>query len=282
MKFKKRYIVYTLALAYLLFAHSCMTMRTSPKKTKAFFDAQKVAYADASVMVRDQNIHYIETGDATAHNLVFVHGSPGSWDAWKNYLIDSTLRKSYRIIAVDRPGFGYSDFRKSQDITTQAQVLNEFLTLKTNGKPITLIGHSYGGPLIVKMALENPELHQNLLILAGALDPNAEKPEKWRKPLRWFPLKYLVPGSLRPSNDELWWLKQELWDMQPELKYLTQNVQIIHGKLDKLVPYSNVGYMQESFVNVESLTTVTLDEENHFIVWTREDLIKEVILSLAK
>ncbi len=282
MKFRKRYILYTLALGYLLFAHSCMTLRTSPKEAKAFFAEQGVAYKDTSISVRDQTIHYIETGNARGHNLVFVHGSPGSWDAWKNYLIDSTLLKEYRIIAVDRPGFGYSDFRKSQDLTTQAQILNDFLTVKTNGQPITLIGHSYGGPLIVKMALDQPELHQNLLILAGALDPKAEKPEKWRKPLRWFPFKYLVPGALRPSNDELWWLKKELWDMQPELPYLTQNVHIIHGKLDKLVPYSNVGYMQESFTNVESLTVVTLEEENHFIVWTREDLVKEAIISVTK
>lgn len=282
MKFKKRYIAYTIFTSYLLFAHSCITLRSSSKKTKAYFKEQQVSYQDTTIKVKDREIHYLQTGNKEAQSLVFIHGSPGSWDAWKGYLSDSLLQKKYRLIAPDRPGFGYSDFRKSLDLTAQAEILNTFLAQIDNGKPITLIGHSYGGPLIVKMALEAPGLHKNLMILSGALDPNAEKPEKWRKPLRWIPLKYLVPGALKPSNDELWFLKEDLVTMRPDLKYLTQNVTIIHGIEDSLVPYSNVAFMEESFSKVTELKVISLENEDHFIVWSREDLIKETIFSWVK
>jgi len=127
------------------------------------------------------------------------------------------------------------------------------------------------------MALENPDLYKNLVILAGALDPEAEKPEKWRKPLMWFPIKYLVPGALRPSNDELWWLKQDLKDMKPHLETVSQNILIVHGAEDQLVPYSNVPYMEALFTNAASLEVIRLENENHFIVWSQETLIKEVL-----
>ncbi|WP_350288542.1 alpha/beta hydrolase [uncultured Croceitalea sp.] len=282
IKFKKRYVVYSLLLGYLLFAHSCMTMRSSTKKTKAFFAEQNVTYLDTTTQILDSDLHYLQTGNENAQSLVFVHGSPGSWDAWKAYLADSLLLKKYRLIALDRPGFGYSDFRRSMNLEEQATQLNILLSKIDNGKPITLIGHSYGGPLIVKMALDAPKLYKNLMILAGALDPDAEKPEKWRKPLTWIPLKYLVPGSLKPSNDELWMLKQDLIDMRPDLKYLSQNVMIIHGTIDNLVPYENVAFMQQEFSNVSELQVITLENEKHFIVWDREKLIKESIHSWVK
>lgn len=281
-RFKKRHLLFTLVLGYLLFANSCMTMRTSSKKTAAFFQEKNVTYLDETLELHGKDLHYIETGNKNGQTLVFVHGSPGSWDAYKAYLTDSVLLKKFRIIAPDRPGFGKSDFRISMGLKPQAILLNELLAQLDNGKPKTLIGHSYGGPLIVQMALEQPELYENLVILAGALDPAAEKPEKWRKPLTWFPLKYLVPGALKPANDELWMLKEDLKVMQPQLNQLAQRTLIIHGEEDKLVPYQNVSFMEKHFSNVDSLKVISIEKENHFIVWSQEKLVKQSILEWVR
>ena len=278
---KKRYILLVLTFGYLLFANSCMTMRTSTKKTAEFFKERNVEYISNTVEVQDTKIHYIQTGKSDAPTLVFLHGSPGSWDAYKAYLVDSTLLSQFRIIAPDRPGFGKSNFRRSATLAEQSTMLNQVIQKMDNGKPISLIGHSYGGPLIVKMALDAP-IYNNLIILAGALDPKAEKPEKWRVPLTWIPLKYLVPGALKPSNDELWWLKKELIALESSLEELKARTLIIHGKKDKLVPYSNVSFMQKNFSNVDSLEVITLEDENHFIVWTQKELLKKSILEWVR
>ncbi|UOY06681.1 alpha/beta hydrolase [Muricauda sp. SCSIO 64092] len=257
-------------------------MRTSPRKTKLFFAEKNIAFVDSAVRIKNRTIRYIQTGSTDKQTLVFVHGSPGSWDAWKSYLSDTVLLKHFRMIAPDRPGFGFSNFRKSSNLDEQALLLNALVSQLKNGEVTTLVGHSYGGPLIVKMALQNPSLFHNLYILAGAVDPEAEKPEKWRKPLTWVPLKYLVPGALKPSNDEIWMLKKDLWNMKPGLAALYQNTVIIHGTKDKLVPYSNVDFMQKEFVNVSNLEVIRIEDENHFIVWNREGLIKEKLLDLVK
>ncbi len=280
-RFKKRYALYVLLVGYILFCRSCMTMRSSPSETAAFFKENKIDYVDRTVEVNERKIHYIQTGKTDAPTLVFMHGSPGSWDAYKSYLIDSILLENYRIIAPDRPGFGTSGFRKSLALQPQAKLLNGLLSKLENGKPTTLIGHSYGGPLIVEMALDDPDLYKNLVILAGSLDPEVEEPENWRKPLTWFPINFLIPGSLKPSNDELWMLKEDLKQLKPRLNELTQRTLIIHGNQDELVPYANVSYMKKEFSNVDSLKVITIENENHFMVWTQGKLITEAILGWA-
>jgi len=275
--FKKRYLLYISFLAYLLLNNSCLSMRTSHRKANTFFEEHKVTVQDSMLRLDDREIHYLQTGLDDAPTLVFIHGSPGSWDAYKNYLIDTLLTKRYRIIAFDRPGFGYSGFRKSMGLQAQSKLLNEALQKLSNGQNYTLIGHSYGGPLIVQMGIDEPELYNNLIILAGAVDPAAEKPEKWRYLFYYFPLKYLVPGALRPSNDELILLKKDLVTLKGKLNNLSQNILIIHGTEDELVPYSNVAFMEKEFKSVKSLKVLTLDEENHFFVWTKEGFLKNTI-----
>ena len=44
--------------------------------------------------------------------------------------------------------------------------------------------------------------------------------------------------------------------MKPGLAALYQNTVIIHGTKDKLVPYSNVDFMQKEFVNVSNLEVI--------------------------
>ncbi len=252
-------------------------MRSSKKETRALFLKENVAYQDTTLQIEDKELHYIQTGNDKAPTLVFIHGSPGSWNAYQSYLTDSVLLKKYRMIALDRPGFGYSDFRKSMGLKPQAQLLNKLLTRLDNGAPYTLIGHSYGGPLIVQMAIEQPNLYTHLAILAGALDPSAEKKERWRYPIGVFPLKYLVPGALKPSNEELIMLKKDLKTLKEDLHMLSQHVLIIHGAKDKLVPYSNVAFMEKEFTDVSSLKVLTLEDQNHFFVWEREAFVKENI-----
>ncbi len=266
---------------YLVFCQSCMMMRTSSKKTQTYFNKAKVAYTDSTMTFDDYKLHYIETGKPDAPTLFFVHGSPGSWDAYKEYLTDSLLLKKYRMIAVDRSGFGYSNFREAQNLDTQAKRLVSFLEVKNNQKPTILIGHSMGGPIIVKMATINPNIYSHLVVLSGAIDPDAEKPEKWRSIVMKRPLRYLIPGALRPSNDELWWLKEDLKFMKEDLKNITSSVTIIHGTKDPLVPYSNVTFMEKEFINAKSINVIAIKDANHFIPWEHFATIRDALMAIS-
>ena len=257
-----------------------MKMRMTSKKTKLFFETTKTDFLDKTAIFNNHKIHYLQTGNNQNPTLFFVHGSPGSWDAYKEYLKDTLLLQKYRMIAIDRPGFGYSNFSNAEDLQTQAERITLFLKSIDNKKPITLIGHSMGGPVITKMATLEPKLYANLVILAGSVDPKAENPEIWRNLIMKKPIRYLIPGALRPSNDELWWLKHDLVTMKKDLGKITSKITVIHGTKDQLVPYSNMAFIQKEFVNASSIDTISIKNADHFIPWSHYEIIRNALLNL--
>jgi pimeloyl-ACP methyl ester carboxylesterase len=267
-------------LLWLIMAQSCMKMRMSDSKAKEEFSNSGIVLKTATKEINGFPLHYAQTGSDTLPTLLFVHGTPGSWDAFASYLRNKELLQHYRIISIDRPGFGYSDFGNAMNLSEQTKIITAWMDSINNNKPVILIGHSMGGPLIIKLAASRPQYTKALVILAGSQDPAAEKPEKWRPVLFKTPLNYLVPGAMRPSNEELWYLKKDLVDMKPDFEKITCPVYILHGDKDMLVPYSNVAYTQKMLTKTDSVFVTTFEKENHFIVWTREKEIVELLMKL--
>jgi pimeloyl-ACP methyl ester carboxylesterase len=144
-----------------------------------------------------------------------------------------------------------------------------------------LIGHSLGGPAIVKIAGEHHELPiTNLVMLAGAVDPSEEKPESWRITLDRTPLRYFIPGAMRPSNAELLLFKQDVEDMPEDLKNVTCRVLIMHGDIDTFVPPGNALYAQKHLINAKDVKLVWFKGEKHFIPWTKFTDIRDALLQL--
>ncbi|WP_315818424.1 alpha/beta hydrolase [Paraflavitalea speifideaquila] len=185
-----------------------MTFRKTDKEMISRFQEKGVQLHFTTQKVERRNIHYATTGNDNLPTLVFIHGTPGSWDAFADYLQDSLLLLQYRMVSIDRPGFGYSDFGKPEHLLRQSELISPVLEKLDNGRPIYLAGHSLGGPLIIQLAADNPTLIAALEMIAGSVDPAEEKPEKWRPILFKTPLNRLVPGAFRPSNKELWYLKK--------------------------------------------------------------------------
>ncbi|MEO6721404.1 MAG: alpha/beta hydrolase [Ferruginibacter sp.] len=257
-----------------------MKFRISDGEARKKFSATGVSLQTAVKKINGFPLHYAKTGNDTLPTLLFVHGTPGSWDAFQNYLMDSGLLQHYRIISIDRPGFGYSDFGNAMNLSAQTGIISAWMDSVNNKKPFIIIGHSLGGPLAVKLAAARPQYIKDLVILAGSLDPAAENPEKWRPVLFKTPLNILVPGALRPSNEELWYLKKDLKEMTADYEKITCPVYILHGTKDMLVPYSNVAYAKKMFTKSATVTVTTFENENHFIVWTRQKEITNLLMKL--
>lgn len=273
-------IIGIILLLWLLMAQSCMKMRISDKKAIQQFNQAGLVLQTPVMKINGFPLHYAQTGSDTMPALLFVHGSPGSWDAFKAYLKNKELLQHYRIISVDRPGFGYSDFGNAMSLAAQATILTAWMDSINNNKPMIIIGHSLGSPLAIKLAAARPQYTKTLVLLAGSQDPSLEKPEKWRPVLFKTPLNLLIPGALRPSNEELWYLKKDLVEMKPDYEKINCPVYILHGKKDMLVPYSNVAYTQTMLTKTDSVFITSFEKENHFIVWTREKEIVELLLKL--
>ena len=265
---------------WLVFAQCSMKFRMSDGEAKEKFSKNNVALTTETIKVDGFNMHYAKTGNDTLPTLFFVHGSPGGWSAFERYMQDKDLLSKYRMISVDRPGFGYSNFGDAKNLDDQSKLISPLVKSFQNGKPMYAIGHSLGGPMIVKLQMDNENLFTGLVFLAAAVDPNEEKPERWRFMLNGSFLQYFLPGAFRPSNEELVYLKTDLKYLDKEWDRITCPVWIIHGDKDTFVPVGNVEYAKKKLTKAKSVEVKILPGARHFIPWEQYDDIKEVLMRL--
>lgn len=269
-----------LITVWIVVAPGCLQFRISDAKAKAQFLESGLQLETKTITISDFPVHYVKTGNDSLLTLLFIHGSPGSWHAFEDYLKDKDLLAKYRMISVDRPGFGYSRFGDAKNLAQQSQLLSPLIDLFRNNKPFYLIGHSLGGPLATRLFIDHPDHIAGLVLLAASMDPAAEKPEKWRPVLYKTPLQLLVPGAFRPSNKELWYLKADLKEMDSQWQKINCPVWIVHGDKDSFVPVSNVEYMRKKLQAGKPPQITIIPGADHFIPWKNYEQIKKILLSL--
>jgi pimeloyl-ACP methyl ester carboxylesterase len=267
-------------LSWLLIAQSCMSFRKSDAEEKTEFAKKQIELRTETIQVDGRHIHYAIAGNDSLPTIFFIHGSPGSWDAFAQYMMDSLLLRKFRMVSVDRPGFGNSDYGQPQHLDVQSFLISPLFLQLANHKPMFLTGHSLGGPMVIKLAADNPCVFSGLVVISGSIDPAEEKPEKWRPWLYKTPLNYLVPGAMRPSNEELWYLKKDLVLLEKDFSKITCPVYFIHGEMDDWVPPGNVEYGKKLLVNAQDVEVSLIPGANHFIPWTKFTEIRAVLLKL--
>ncbi|MHA4843331.1 alpha/beta fold hydrolase [Flavitalea antarctica] len=277
---KSLLVLSIILIIWIIVAPGCMTFRNPDSDMKAMFSKAGVDLSTETLKFDKKKIHFAKTGSDSLPTLVFIHGTPGSWDAFSGYMQDRDLLQRYRMISIDRPGFGYSDFGEPLRLSEQSILLNGTVNTLRNGKPIYLVGHSLGGPLIVLMAADNPDYYNGLIMISASVDALLEKPEKWRPFLFKTPLNYIIPGAFRPSNEELWYLKKDLVDLKTQFTKIEIPVYFIHGSQDTWVPPANVEYAKKLLVNASRIDELMIPDGNHFIPWTKYQEIKNILLGL--
>lgn len=263
--------------------HSCLTFRMSKEEIDEYFQSNEVNGKQQQYQTGKYNIHYVQAGEETKPLVVFVHGSPGSLSAFIDFLGDTSLTNQALVITTDRPGFGYSNFGEAEpSLEKQAAALKPILEKYTHNRPIILVGHSLGGPVIARMAMDYPTLVDGLVLVASSIDPELEPNEKWfRAPLATPILSWILPRSFRASNEEIYRLKPELEEMIPLWRNITCPVIVVHGKKDSLVPAANADFAKKMLTNAPAKFMI-YDDMTHFIPWNNPHIITQAVLQLLE
>jgi len=287
MRFRKimrRIILYSFCLISLwVILAQCFVMRNRWSDNKAYrvFKSKDVPLSIYDTVIKQRHLHYAVCGNGDSlPTLVFIHGSPGSWMNYMKFMWDSSMRKKFRIVAIDRPGFGYSDFGKAAHLQEQCEVILPVLQKIKTKQPMFLVGHSMGGPVLVKLAADDPSLFEMVVIVAGSIDVNQEKIETWRKVMAHRPLYWCLPGSFGPSNTEILYLKKDLLPLQNDFKNITCKVLFVHGDEDTWVPIGNIAYGEKMMIHAKSIAADTLHGAGHNIPWERPAEFKKILLNL--
>lgn len=129
----------------------------------------QLTFTSSTIKAMNGLLHYRINGHG--HTVVFLHGMAGSSRYWEP--VTNTLPQGYRSITLDLLGFGHSpkpsDAAYSYDNHLHA-VTTTLDTLSIN-KPITLVGHSMGALLALRLACKQPQLISRLILISLPLFP---------------------------------------------------------------------------------------------------------------
>jgi pimeloyl-ACP methyl ester carboxylesterase len=257
---------------------SCIQFRLSEEEFVSTFENQEVLPKQADLIIDSSNIHYVYTDQGRDELLVFVHGSPGSWSAFIDFFKNDSLLSRFDMVSIDRPGFGDSDYgMPEKSLEKQAYFLSKVIELFPQKNKI-MIGHSLGGPVIARIAMDYPNLTQGMVMVAPSIDPDMEKYEWYRT---WIGTK--IVGAMTPkdfwvSNEEILPLKEELQLMLPLWQKIIIPTVLVQGTKDILVPKENAEFARKMF-RTEILTINYLEGVNHFIPWSNpEEIVRGIYL----
>lgn len=123
------------------------------------------------VEVDGVRLHYIERGEGPPvvllpGNAVVVQDFEG------NGLIDR-LSERYRVIAFDRPGYGYSERPRDRrwTATAQAALLRQAFAALGIEQPV-VVGHSWGTLVALALGLDHPDDVRGLVLVSGYYYPS--------------------------------------------------------------------------------------------------------------
>ena len=99
------------------------------------------------IKIKDYDINYIDEGNGDV--VLLLHGWGSNLKSFRQ--LTNLLKTKYRVLALDYPGFGESEMLKTSFyIDDYADIVVDFLK-KLKVDKIVLVGHSYGGRIIIKL-----------------------------------------------------------------------------------------------------------------------------------
>lgn len=115
---------------------------------------------------RAVNIRRTPASSPHAEPAVYVHGHAGSSRNWTD--LAALLSRRLDGIAIDLPGFGWSEPPRDYGVSSTATTLAGAVAAVSDG-PVHLIGNSFGGTLSLCLAAQRPELVRTLTLISPAM-----------------------------------------------------------------------------------------------------------------
>jgi len=276
MKLLRRFFFWLLGLILtlpLLLLLSTQLLDASPN-----FNAIQQEFAEKGILMTshelitpDAILHYVRLGDEMLPSLLLVHGSPGDWSAWTSILEESSLVENYNIIVIDRPPYNNSR-GNGGSLQTQSNVLQDLILAECD--PCIAMGHSYGGALVLQLAVDYPDHFSKIISLAGTVAAPNQQPKCYNYMGNNSLIASFLSPSFKASNAEMMKLSKDLMLLYPRLDDLTADVILFQGGKDVLVAPDSPFYL---FSKLDNITIDYNSERDHFMIWTDIEAIVSIL-----
>lgn len=116
-------------------------------------------------------LHYIDKGKGDVVTL--IHGNITLAEDFVLSGIVDKLAERYRVIAFDRPGFGYSDRpHRVWTPSAYAELLQKAFS-QLGVERVTIVSHSFASLIALDFALQHPSMTEGLVLISGYFYPTA-------------------------------------------------------------------------------------------------------------
>lgn len=124
-------------------------------------DDELFPFGSRFIDIGGHTVHYVDEG--TGPTLLFLHGNPTWSFVYRDVIKD--LRKDFRCIAVDYPGFGLSEAAPGYGYLPDdhAQVITDFVDALALSA-VTLVVHDWGGPIGLTVLARRPAVFERLVL----------------------------------------------------------------------------------------------------------------------
>lgn len=157
----KIFIIGVLVLFLLASLSACVT------SAKYNSDMQKSHPAiGQKVPVNGYDVHVITAGEVSAPPVLMIHGASANAREY-TYTLAPRLESDHFVMMADRPGHGYSARpNNGAELGVQAAQMAGVLEQLAGGVPAIVVGHSFGGAVALRLALDRPDLVKGLVLSA--------------------------------------------------------------------------------------------------------------------
>lgn len=190
-------------------------------------------------------------GDSSLKPLLLIHGAPSRWTAYLQYVDNDSLYKKHHLLAIDRPGYGFSINKKRPhkiySLGHQAHAIALALDLNHSSEKAIIVSQSYGTPVAIKLASLYPEKIEKIILLSPAIDPENEK-FFWFSPFgKIFFIKWFLPKRLNTATKEKYAHAKELKKLVPDYDKVNCEIIVAKGGMDWVITPSNLDFAKKMF-----------------------------------
>ncbi|WP_300528235.1 alpha/beta hydrolase [Maricaulis sp.] len=137
------------------------------------------------ITVNGTRMHYRHSGDKTLPAVLVLHGAASNLE--EPYAALGDTLADHHMIWLDRPGLGWSERPDGPwNPEREAGLIMAFLTA-IGVEQVTILGHSWGGAIAMRTALDHPARVRSLVLIAPALSA-------WIGEAAWFNKASFWPG----------------------------------------------------------------------------------------
>jgi pimeloyl-ACP methyl ester carboxylesterase len=139
-------------------------MTTTPKTSMS----KQAAVHYKTVRIGELDVFYREAGSESSPVLLLLHGFPTSSNMFRNLI--PRLASSFRVIAPDYPGFGFTtmlDHNKFEYSFENLTNVVEQFTQKLGLNKFSMYVMDYGAPIGYRLALRHPEAIEGIIVQNG-------------------------------------------------------------------------------------------------------------------